>query len=117
LQTNLSFNVTEAPIKLKSQLQDQHATEEDEKAAFEVEMTRKILPSNEIRWTFNGRKIDIDGFRKYSMEIDNKICRLIIKNVKLEDEGSYAVEVNGSRSSANFTVNGNFNRFYLLLNQ
>lgn len=94
-------------------MEDQHATEDDEKAAFEVEMTRKILPSNEIRWTFNGRKIDIDDIRKYSMEIDNKLCRLIIRNVKLEDEGSYAVEVNGSRSSANFIVNGNLKNMFI----
>lgn len=68
-------------------------------------MSKKITPSDEIRWTYNGRRIDVDDLKKYSMDTDGKKCKLTIKNIRLEDEGTYAVEVNGSRSSASLTVN------------
>lgn len=96
----------EAPIKLKSTLDDQKAVENDEKCVFEIEMTKKIQPKDKIHWTFNGRSIDPDLDKRYDVQLDNKICRLVIKNVVLEDEGAYSVEINGSRSSANLTVDG-----------
>lgn len=104
-ESSAELFVKEAPISLKSSLQDKQAVEEDEEAFFEVEMSKKISLSDEIRWTFNGRKIDVEDFRKYSMELENKICKLKIKKIALEDEGTYAVEVNGSRSSAFLSVN------------
>lgn len=103
----LFFLFLEAPIKVKSTLEDKKAVENDEKCVFEIEMTKKIQPKDEIHWTFNGRKIDADiDSRRYEIQKDNKISRLVIKNVVLEDEGSYSVEINGSRSSANLVVDG-----------
>lgn len=86
-------------------MEDKKAVENDAKAVFEMEMTKKIQPKDEIKWTFNGRKIDPDD-KKYDVETDNKTCRLIIKNITLEDEGDYSVEINGSRSNANLIVEG-----------
>ena len=87
-------------------MEDKEATEDDEKTTLEVEMSKKVSSRDEIRWTFNGRKIDVEDDNRYALEKDNKICRLVIKKVKLEDEGTFAVEVNNSRSSAYLTVNG-----------
>lgn len=79
--------------------------EEDAEAFFEIECSKKIQSSDEFRWTLNGRRIDTDDLRKYRLDTDGKHCKLIIKNIRLEDEGTYNVEVNGSRSSAFLTVN------------
>ena len=87
-------------------MEDKEAVEDDEKTTLEVEMSKKISSRDEIKWTFNGRKIDVEDDNRYALEKDNKICRLVIKKVKLEDEGTYAVEVNNSRSSGYLTVNG-----------
>lgn len=87
-------------------MEDKEAVEDDEKTTLEVEMSKKISSRDEIKWTFNGRKIDVEDDSRYALEKDNKICRLVIKKVKLEDEGTYAVEVNNSRSSGYLTVNG-----------
>lgn len=87
-------------------LEDKKAVENDEKCIFEVEMTKKIKPKDEIRWLFNGRRIDTEIDKRYELEIDNKICRLVIKNIVLQDEGNYSIEINNSRSNANLTVEG-----------
>lgn len=101
----------EAPIKIKSSLEDKKAVENDEKAFFEIEMSKKIRSKDDITWTFNGRKIDIETDKRYEIERDDNTCRLIIKNIVLEDEGAYTVELNGSRSSANLTVEGSNTTF------
>lgn len=77
-------------------------------------MSKKISKKDEIKWSFNGRKLDVDNSTKYQMETDNKSCKLIIKNIALDDEGSYAVEVNSSKSSANLTVEGEFQYIIVL---
>lgn len=87
-------------------MEDQKAVEEDEKACFEIEMSKKISVNEEIRWTYNGRKIDVDDVNKYELKFENKICKLIVKKIRLEDEGTYAVEINGTRSSAFLFVDG-----------
>ncbi len=98
---------TEAPISLKSNLEDKVAMEEDEEAFFEIATSTKIHPTkDEVRWTLNGRKLDVDDERKYSMRVEAKACKLIIKKIRLEDEGTYMIDINGnSRSSAQLTVN------------
>jgi hypothetical protein len=87
-------------------LEDKQATEDDESAFFEVEMSRATQIKKDIKWTFNGRPIDFESSDKYAFELANKTCKLIIKKIKLEDEGNYAVEINSSKSSATLTVNG-----------
>jgi hypothetical protein len=77
-------------------------------AYFEVELSGKIKPSDEIKWNFNGKKIDFNNSLKYEMESTKNTCKLIIKKIKLDDDGSYGIEVNGSRTNANLTVNGKF---------
>jgi hypothetical protein len=71
-------------------------------------MSKKIQARDEIKWTFNCRKIDAENDKKYRIENENKTCKLIIKNITLEDEGTYTVEINGSKSSANLTVDGKY---------
>jgi rRNA maturation protein Nop10 len=81
--------------------------EDDEEVCFEIETSTKIHPTkDEVRWTLNGRRLDTDDERKYSFRVDGKHCKLVIKKVKLEDEGTYMITLNGeSRSSAQLTVN------------
>lgn len=65
----------------------------------------KVISDNdEIKWSYNGRKLDKGA--KYSFENKGNKSKLVIKNIVLEDEGTYAVEINNSRSSASLTVNG-----------
>ena len=103
-ESRADLTVRELPIKLKSLLEDQRAIEEDASAVFTIEASKKISPGDDFRWTMNGRRIDTDDLMKYSMQTEGKMCRLIIKKIRLEDEGAYAVEINGSRSSANLFV-------------
>lgn len=44
--------------------------------------------------------------KKYEIINENKTSKLIIKNIILEDEGVYGVEINGSSASANLAVDG-----------
>lgn len=87
-------------------MEDKTATEGDAEAVFEAELSKNIMPSDEIRWTFNGRRIDVDDVKKFSLEKIKNKCLLHIKNVELEDEGSYGIEVNDSKSSANLIISG-----------
>jgi hypothetical protein len=107
-ESSAQLFVLEAPIKIKSDLKDKEAMEEDEMAFLDCEMSKKIHSTDEIRWTFNGRELDLSS-QKHYMDNENKVCKLVIKNIALEDEGVYAVQVNESRSSATLTVKGNFN--------
>ena len=90
---------------MKSKLEDKTAMEEDEEAFFEIETSKKIHLKDEIRWTQNGRRLDTDDERKYSLKTESKTCKLIIKKIRLEDEGVYTIDINGSRSTAQLTVN------------
>ncbi len=69
-------------------------------------MTNYIQETDEILWTFNGTKVDPKGI-KYIVEKNSFNCKLKIKDIRLDDEGEYAVEVNGSKSCAYLIVNGN----------
>lgn len=108
-ESSAELFVREAPIKIKRNLEDKEAMEEDVQVVLDCEMSKKISSSDEIRWTFNGRRIDDD--KRYGMDNEGKSCKLILKNVVLEDEGTYAVEINGSRSSAHLTVKGSKSLF------
>jgi hypothetical protein len=104
-ESNAQLMVKDAPASLKSKLDDKEATEEDLSVFFEVELTKKAKRSDQIKWTLNGKKIDSDVDARYSIESNDKKSKLIIKNVRLEDEGNYALEVNGTKTSAQLTVN------------
>lgn len=97
--------VKDAPASLKSKLNDKEATEEDGLTYFEVELTKKAKRTDQIKWSFNGRKVDSDVDARYSIETSNKMCKLVIKNVCLEDEGTYSIDVNGVKTSAQLIVN------------
>ena len=103
-ESSAELFVRQAPTKLKSVLEDQRAVEEDAQVVFTAELSKKTSPGDDFRWTMNGRKIDVDDFMKYSMQTEGNLCKLIVKKIRLEDEGAYAVEINGSRSSANLFV-------------
>lgn len=67
-------------------------------------MVKPISENDEIKWSFNGTKL-VKG-PKYSFENRGNKAKLIIKDIVLEDEGTYTVEIKNSRSSATLTVNG-----------
>jgi hypothetical protein len=67
---------------------------------------KEINEFDEINWTFEGHRIEKGT--KYLVKSKGNKSRLIIKNINIEDEGSYAVEINNSSSSATLTVNGKY---------
>jgi hypothetical protein len=87
-------------------LEDKTAVEEDPQAFFEIELLRPINENDDIKWSLNGRKLEKGA--KYGVESNRNKCRLIIKDITLEDEGTYAVEINNSKSSALLIVEGLF---------
>jgi len=106
-ESSADLRVLDAPNKLKSsQLGDKEATEEDKAVSFELETTKKFKASDKIRWSVNGRKLDHEDSSKYSMEaVSATIARFTIKNVRLEDEGSYQAEMNGTKANGYLSVN------------
>ena len=66
---------------------------------------KQVNESDKINWTFEGHKIEKGS--KYLVKSKGNKSRLVIKNVCIEDEGSYTVEINNSSSSATLAVNGN----------
>lgn len=94
----------DAPNKIKSNLDDKNAVEEDPSAFFEVELVKLISENDDLRWSFNGRRLDKGD--KYNIESNGYKSKLIIKSISLEDEGTYAVEINNSKSSAHLIVEG-----------
>jgi titin len=107
IESSAELHVKEAPISMKTKLEDKTAIEDDLEAYFEVECSKKISSRDEIKWMFNSRKIDLDlQDQKYRMQLDGKLCRLVIKSIKLEDEGNYSIDINENhRSTAKLTVN------------
>jgi hypothetical protein len=67
---------------------------------------KPIKENDDIKWTFNGKRA-VKG-TKYAILSNGNKSRLTIRNIRLEDEGTYAVEINNSSSSATLVVNGNF---------
>ena len=82
-EVKAQLRVKEAPTTVKSKLSDKEATEEDEVTFFEVEMSKKISKSDQVKWSFNGRKIDSDVDARYAVETNNKVSKLIIKKGKM----------------------------------
>ena len=105
VESKAQLVVKDAPTSLKSKLNDKEATEEDEATFFEVELTKQPKRADQIKWTFNGKKVDAEVDSHYSIESSNKFCKLVIKKVRLEDEGNYSLEVNGAKTTAQLTVN------------
>lgn len=68
-------------------------------------MNKPIKENDDIKWTFNGKRV-VKG-NKYAILSNGNKSRLTIRHIRLEDEGSYGVELNNSSSSATLVVNGN----------
>jgi titin len=107
VESKAQLNVKDAPNKVKTTISDKDAVEEDDVAFFEIELVKQIKETDPIKWTFNGRRVDLKG-NKYAVEARGNKSKLLIKNIRLEDEGNYTVEVNNSSSTATLTVNGNY---------
>jgi len=106
-ESSAGLRVLDAPNRLKSgQLGDKEATEEDKSVCFEFETSKKFKASDKIRWSVNGRRVEHEDASKYSMEaVSNTLARFTIRNVRLEDEGSYQAEMNGTKASGYLLVN------------
>ena len=98
------LKLKDAPNKLKNTLDDKTAVEEDPQAFFEIELIKPISENEDVKWSFNGRKLEKGA--KYGVDSNRNKCRLIIKDITLEDEGTYAVDINNTKSSALLIVEG-----------
>ena len=88
-------------------MSDKEAVEEDKSVVFEFELNKKLSSSDQFKCTFNGRRIEVEDSKKYALQAaDNNMCQFIVKNIRLEDEGTYGAEINGTRTSASLIVKG-----------
>lgn len=110
-ESTASLTVLDAPNKIKSTtMGDKEATEEDAQAFFEIEMTKKVKKTDKFKFTLNGRRLDIDDASKYVCENNDCILKFVIKNIRLEDEGTYVAEINGTKANGYLLVKGK--KFY-----
>ena len=86
-------------------MNDINACEGDIYASFTVEISKKLISNNKIKCYYKDELIDLSS-DKYKIEIKDFYCTLHVKNVDLKDEGSYSIQVDKAKSSAELTVEG-----------
>lgn len=62
------------------------------------------VPNAKSQWLRNGKAIKIGG--RYSAEVSEKMHRLIIKDVRTEDQGRYTCKFDYLETSADLTIEG-----------
>ena len=95
-------------------MNDVTASEGDAHVAFNVEFSKKLSASHKIKCFYKDEPLDLNS-DKYSVEIKDFYCTLKIKNVDLKDEGSYTIQVDKAKSSADLVVEGIYNIFTVIL--
>ena len=86
-------------------MNDVNACEGAVSTSFTVELSKKLNSNNKVKWYYKDELIDLKS-DKYKIEIKDFHCTLHIKNIDLNDEGSYSIEVDKAKSSAELTVEG-----------
>jgi hypothetical protein len=88
---------------MKTHMSDMNACEGDETVALKVELSKKLTETNKIKCYFKDELLDFKS-DKYTIETHDCFCTLRIKNIELKDEGSYSIQVDKAKSSADLNV-------------
>ena len=86
-------------------MNDTNALEGDTSASFKIELSKKLTSNHKVRCYFKDEQIDLSS-NKYAIEIKDFHCILHVKNIELGDEGSYSIQVDKAKSTADLVVEG-----------
>ena len=104
---DISSLLAEEAIEFTKTLQDQVSTKIPDTITFECELSSSDVP---VDWLHNGRSIKRGV--KYSLKVDGRKHKLIIKDVDSRDAGSYSVECKGKACSAELRVECEYLWYY-----
>lgn len=62
------------------------------------------IPNAKSQWYRNGRPIKIGG--RYSTHVSDKVHKLIIKDVRTEDQGQYTCKLDNLETTADLAIEG-----------
>ncbi|XP_019626725.1 PREDICTED: titin-like [Branchiostoma belcheri] len=99
LKSAATLLVKELPYTFTAELEDQRAMERDPLSTFTCEMSK---PDIEATWYRGEEKLKAG--EKYEMERDGCVHRLLIRNVRLDDDSSYTCANKDNKTTAKLTV-------------
>lgn len=91
--------VTELPPEFTKKIQPVNATVGEEKAVFEIELSKGDAIT---KWFKNGQEVELSD--RVQSKIDGKIQRLEIFNVESTDAGEYSCTIGKEKCTADLAV-------------